>query len=70
MTALVILALIVVFLAVVLVRAALFKPKAQELVDTGEVSFDEWDNFVATIERMDLAGYYELVQRAVDNYNK
>ena len=37
---------------------------------TGEVSFDEWDNFVATIERMDLAGYYELVQRAVDNYNK
>lgn len=36
---------------------------------TGEVSFDQWDDYVATVEKMDLAGYYEVVQRALDNYN-
>lgn len=36
---------------------------------TGEVGFDQWDNYVATVEKMDLAGYYEVVQRALDNYN-
>lgn len=35
---------------------------------TGDLSFDEWDNYVATIESMNMERYIELSQIALDRY--
>jgi len=37
---------------------------------TGQESFDKWDEYVATIERMGLSEYKKIVQVALDRYNQ
>jgi len=37
---------------------------------TGQESFDKWDEYVATIEKMGLSEYRKIVQAALDRYNQ
>ena len=36
---------------------------------SGAESMDSWDKYVEQINKMDLAGYTDLVQAALDRYN-
>lgn len=36
---------------------------------TGSESFDNWDKYIEQLNRMDLQGYMELTQTALDRYN-
>lgn len=40
----------------------------QDKFIVGDVSFDEWDNYVATLDEMGLKRYIEIYQAALDRY--